>query len=146
VAATEDLPAPWDPQHVVAALGRLYPKLHDALTKRGVDAGLSYAVYDLLSVDWEEQQVTAALAVDADVAIDADGVRTLELPAARAAVTIVRGAPEDVFGAGFRALHAWLDALGQAPDVTQLREVYLDCDGPRDAWVTELQAVVETAP
>jgi DNA-binding transcriptional MerR regulator len=143
VGAHEELPSPWDPQHVAAALGRLYPLVHGALAARGAEPGaISYAVYDLLSVDWQEQRVTAALPVSDDVAIDDDGVRTFLLPAVQAATTIVSGAPEAVFGPGFRALHAWLDSMGRAPDVTQLREVYLDCDGARDTWVTELQAVL----
>ena len=26
------------------------------------------------------------------------------------------------------------------------RELYIDCDGPRDTWVTELQTVLEPRP
>src|SRR5262245_2553169 len=73
--------------------------------------------------------------------VDGDVASTM-LPAVRVASTIVRGAPEDVYGGGFQALHDWLETFGPV-DVTQLREVYLDCNGPRDTWVTELQAVVD---
>jgi DNA-binding transcriptional MerR regulator len=146
VAASEALTAGADPAEIGAVLGRLYPRLHRVLDNRGIAASaFSYALYDELDDDWQEERVTAALGVGGDVTVDDDGVRTAILPAARAATTIVRGAPEEVFAAGFAALRRWLDATGPV-DVTQLREVYLDCDGPRDTWTTELQAVLAEGP
>jgi DNA-binding transcriptional MerR regulator len=142
VAASETLTAAGDPGEITAALGRLYPRLHHVLAAHGVAPGpLSYALYDELDDDWQEERVTAALAVTGDVTVEDDGVHTVVLPAARAAATVVRGAPEEVFAAGFAALRRWLDATG-AVEVAQLREVYFDCDGPRATWVTELQAVL----
>ncbi len=143
VAASEMLSADRD---VAAALGRLYPRLHRALAEHAVAAGpLSYALYDELDRDWSEERVTAALAVPPGVHIDDGDVRTIELPAVRAATTVVRGAPDAVYTPGFAAIQHWLASTG-GPDVTQLREVYLDCDGPRDTWVTELQAVLADTP
>jgi DNA-binding transcriptional MerR regulator len=142
VAASEALAAAGDPAEIGAVLGRLYPRLHRALATDGITAGpFSYALYDELDDDWQEEKVTAALGVGDDVTVEDDGVRTAVLPPARAATTVVRGAPEEVFAAGFAALRRWLDATGPI-EVTQLREVYLDCDGPRDSWITELQAVL----
>lgn len=144
-AATEAL-APGDERDVAAALGRLYPRLHQALSDHDVTwDSLSYALYDDLDHNWQEERVTAALGVAPDAVFDDGDVRTVVLPAARAATTIVRGAPQDVYGPAFQAIHDWLAAQGPV-DVVQLREVYLDCDGPRDTWVTELQAVLADAP
>lgn len=123
-------------------LGRLYPRLHRALAAHEVEAGpFAFALYDDLDHNWQEQRVTAAFSVRPDVDIDADGVQTKVLPAVRAAATVVHGAPDVVYAPAFQALHDWLEAMG-ALQVTQLREVYVDCDGPRDTWVTELQAVL----
>jgi hypothetical protein len=143
VAATETLPTAGEARDIAAVLGRLYPHLHRVLASHGVALGpFSYALYDDLDDDWQEERVTAALSVAADVTIDEDGARTIVLPEAQAATTVVRGAPEDVYGPGFAALRHWIDATGPF-GITQLREVYIDCDGPRGTWVTELQAVLE---
>jgi DNA-binding transcriptional MerR regulator len=129
-------------EEVTAALGRMYPRLHHALVTRGLSAGpFAFALYDDLDEDWKHERVTAALAVDDSVVVDDDDIDTTILPAVRAATTIVRGAPDDVYYRGFQALHDWLEATGPHA-VAQLREVYIDCDGPRDSWVTELQAVI----
>jgi glycine/D-amino acid oxidase-like deaminating enzyme len=54
----------------------------------------------------------------------------------------VRGAPEQKFQDAYRALYEWVDRSGE--QVTPFeRELYIDCDGPRDTWVTELQAILE---
>jgi hypothetical protein len=77
--------------------------------------------------------------------IEADGLATIRLPAVeRAATTVVRGAP-DQFPGAFRALHEWIDQAGERATSFE-RELYVDCDGPRDTWVTELQAILEPAP
>ncbi|WP_206795035.1 hypothetical protein [Amycolatopsis sp. MtRt-6] len=53
---------------------------------------------------------------------------------------MVRGAP-DQFGDAFRALDDWITQSGERATSFE-REVYLDCDGPPDTWVTELQTVL----
>ena len=139
VAASEDVGGI---DEVGAALGRMYPRLHAALTAIGVEpSGPSYAIYDELDGDGAER-VTAALPVADDVVVTADGVGTRDFaPVAHAATVVVHGAPEAVYGDGFAALDRWADTAGErvAP---QKREVYLDCDGPRDTWITELQTVL----
>ena len=80
--------------------------------------------------------------VPSGVTIDGDGLTTIELPAVeRAATTVVRGAP-DKFPTAFRALHEWIERSGDQATSFE-RELYIDCDGPRDTWVTELQAILE---
>jgi hypothetical protein len=69
-------------------------------------------------------------------------MQTIDLdPVERAATTVVRGAP-DQFPDAFRALHDWIDRNGSRATPFE-RELYLDCDGPPDSWVTELQAILE---
>ena len=38
---------------------------------------------------------------------------------------------------------AWAEEAGEER-IGELREVYLDCDGPRDTWVVELQIGLRT--
>jgi hypothetical protein len=44
----------------------------------------------------------------------------------------------DDFNGGFRAFRAWVSEAGEH-STGESREIYLDCDGPRDTWVVELQ-------
>jgi hypothetical protein len=76
------------------------------------------------------------------VTIEADGLTTIWLPAVeRAATTVVRGAP-DQFPGAFGALHEWIGQAGERATSFE-RELYVDCDGPRDTWVTELQVILD---
>jgi DNA-binding transcriptional MerR regulator len=124
------------------ALGRLYPLVHGALHRHAVAyRPPSYALYEH-SVTSEVLRVCAAVPVADGVTIDDDAVTTLQLPAvARAATTVVRGAPDACFHDAFDALHSWASETGNTPTGAD-REVYLDCDGPRDTWVTELQLLL----
>ena len=80
---------------------------------------------------------TAALPVHEDVTIDDDGIASMRLPGLdRVAATVLHGDPD--FHDGFAALIAWAEEAGEER-TGELREVYLDCDGPRDTWVVELQ-------
>jgi DNA-binding transcriptional MerR regulator len=129
---------------IAAAAGRMYPRLHDALVRHGVAfGGVSLALYDESGDDARPMRLTTALPVPADVDIDDGALTTLELPAVeRAATTVVVGSPER-FHAAFEALHAWTGMTGER-EVGSEREVYVDCDGPRDSWVTELQVLLES--
>ncbi len=87
-------------------------------------------------------RLTTALRIPGGTAIEGDGVTTIDLPAVeRAATTVVRGAP-DRFPGAFRALHEWIGRSGHQATTFE-RELYIDCDGPRDTWVTELQTILE---
>jgi DNA-binding transcriptional MerR regulator len=144
VAASEDITGP---DEIGDALGRLYPRLHAALGRRGVEfREPSYALYEDTDDERLSLRVAAALPVPDGVTIADDGVDTVELPAvARAATTVVRGAPEAFFHDAFRALHDWAERTGEQTTGFE-REVYLDCDGSRDTWVTELQAILAPKP
>lgn len=82
-------------------------------------------------------RITFAVPVPDGVQCERDGFRTEELPALeRVAATVIHGDPD--FHGAFQALHAWAREAGET-GTGESREVYLDCDGPRDTWVVELQ-------
>lgn len=143
VTLTEDLPGV---EAIGAACDRMYPRLHAALARHRVQFdGLSLALYEDTEDDGRPLRLTTALRIPGGMTIDDDGLATVELPAVeRAATTVVHGAP-DKFAGAFRALHEWIDRTGNKPTSFD-RELYIDCDGPRDTWVTELQTVLAPAP
>ena len=140
VASSEDLVGV---DEIGEACGRMYPKLHAALARFQVAFdGLSLALYEDTDDEDRPLRLTTALQVPSYVAIEGDGVATIELSAIdRAATTVVRGAPEQFHNA-FRAIHEWVERTGNRA-TRHDRELYIDCDGPRDTWVTELQTILE---
>ena len=140
VALSEDLVG-YD--EIGEACRRMYPQLHAALARHRVGFhGLSLALYEDTGDEDLPLRITTALPVPSEVTIDVDGLTTIELTAVeRAATTVVRGAPEK-FHEAFRALHEWIEQSGDQATSFE-RELYLDCDGPRDTWVTELQSILE---
>ena len=143
VALTEDLTGV---DQIGAACGRMYPRLHAALAQHRVRfEGLSLALYEDTGDERRPLRVTTALPVPGGVSIEGGGLVTIELPAvARAATTVVRGAP-DQFADAFRALHEWIDRNGDRATSFD-RELYIDCDGAPETWVTELQAILQPEP
>ncbi|MEO5838491.1 MAG: MerR family transcriptional regulator [Acidimicrobiales bacterium] len=125
------------------ACGRMYPKLHAALARHQVAFdGLSLTLYEDTDDEDRPLRLTTALQVPSEVTIEGDGLATIELPAVdRAATTVVRGAP-DQFHDAFRAIHEWVEQTGDRATRYE-RELYIDCDGLRDTWVTELQTILE---
>lgn len=143
VTLTEELES-YD--QIGAACDRLYPRLQAALARHAVPFdGLSIAQYEETGDESRPLRITTALPVPPGVTIEGDGLRTSELAAVeRAATTVVRGDPAQ-FAAAFRALHEWVDQTGDQATAFE-RELYIDCDGPRDTWVTELQVLMQPAP
>lgn len=143
VAVTEELES-YD--QIGAACDRLYPRLFGALAQRGVPFdGLSIAQYEDTGNEARPLRITTALPVPGGVTIEDGELFTLDLAAVeRAATTVVRGDPAQFAGA-FRALHEWTGQTGAQASAFE-RELYIDCDGPRDTWVTELQVLLEPAP
>jgi DNA-binding transcriptional MerR regulator len=140
VALSEDLAGV---DEIGEACGRMYPQLHAALARdRVAFDGLSLALYEDTGDEDRPLRLTTALPVPSGVTIEGDGLTTIELAAVeRAATTVVRGAP-DQFHDAFRALHEWIDRNGDEATSCE-RELYIDCDGPRDTWVTELETIPE---
>jgi hypothetical protein len=123
-----------DVQDIGPAHGRSWPRLHAALEAHGV-------AFHAPSIAREQGdgpiQFTAALPVREDVTIADDGFESMRLPGLdRVAATVLRGDPN--FHEGFAALMTWAEEAGEER-TGELREVYLDCEGPRDTWVVELQ-------
>ena len=115
---------------------RLWPRLHAVMLEMGVDR-----VPPSIAVERGSGPIefTAAVPVPDGAACD-DGARTYELPGlVRAATTVMYG---DDFDRGFHALRVWIAGASER-EAGELREIYLDCDGPRDTWVVELQLALE---
>jgi DNA-binding transcriptional MerR regulator len=122
--------------------GRLFGEVYAALARVGVEpVGPPVALYfDSGDADAPIEVVAALPIGTADVS-DAS-VDVLDLPAApRAVATIHRGHMNRV-ERGYEALLQWAQETGEHVDGYS-REVYLDCDGGPDSWVTELQFVLE---
>jgi DNA-binding transcriptional MerR regulator len=121
--------------------GRLFGELNARMVRAGV-APIGPAValyYDSGDADTPIEVVAALPIGTEDVA--AAGVDVLDLPAVpRAVATVHRGHMNRV-ERGYEALLRWTEQTGQRVDGYS-REVYLDCDGPPDTWVTELQFVL----
>jgi len=119
--------------------GRLFGELYGELDRVGVaPVGATIALYE------ESEDAAAPIKVMACVAIDeADDVRSdrvdvVDIPAiSRAATTIHRGSMARV-EEGYRALLRWADETGEQIDGFS-REIYLECVGDPETWVTELQ-------
>ena len=143
VALSEDLTGI---DEIGDACSRMYPRLHAALARHSVVFnGLSLALYEDTGVEARPLRLTTALPVPGEVTIDGDGLSTVQLPAVeRAATTVVHGPPER-FHEAFQALHEWVERAGERATSFD-RELYIDCDGPRDTWVTELQTLLEPRP
>jgi DNA-binding transcriptional MerR regulator len=128
---------------IAEACGRMYPLLHAALAERQlVFEGLSLALYEDTGDDDRPMRLTTALPIPSEVTIEGDGLSTVELATVeRAATTVVHGAPEK-FADAYQALHQWIEQSGDQATPFE-RELYIDCDGPPDTWVTEIQTILE---
>ena len=134
LTVTEDLATVGD---IGPAHGRSWPRLHAQLERLGIER-----VPPSIAQECGRDPIrfTAAVLVPDGVHYDADGFATIELPALpRAAATVIHGDPD--FHAAFQALHAWTADAGETA-TGESREVYLDCDGPRETWVVELQVAL----
>jgi DNA-binding transcriptional MerR regulator len=122
---------------IASAHGRLWPRLDSIVEELGLDR-----VPPSIARERGRGPIefTVALPVPDGIRYDGSGVQTCEIPSlARAATTVMYG---DDFNGGFRALRAWISDAGER-EAGELREIYLDCDGPRDTWVVELQLALE---
>ena len=72
--------------------------------------------------------------------ISTDDIETTEFRLIeRAATTVISGDPD--YDEAFTALQRWVDEMGETA-AGHNREVYLDCEGPRNTWVVELQVAI----
>jgi len=123
------------------AHARLWPRVHAVLDRLGVEF---HAPSIAVEHGTGPIAFTAALPVPDDVRDPGDGAEAFELPGLeRAATTVIHGNPD--FHGGFQALFDWIAQTGERP-AGESREIYLDCDGPRDTWVVELEVALEPRP
>lgn len=122
--------------------GRLFGELHVNLTRVDVaPTGPSVALYNDADDAVAPIEVFAAVPIGPQD-VSASGIEVLDLPAVpRAVATIHRGHMNRV-ERGYEALLRWTEQTGERVDGYS-REVYLDCDGKPETWVTELQFVLE---
>ena len=122
---------------------RLYTTLFSALDEAGIEpVGLHCAMYE--QRDDGRIDVIAAVPVDSAVdASDLDGVELTDLAAVDRAATLVHTGDMADCDRSYQVLQQWIDDANETP-VGLSREIYLDCSGTRDQWVTELQFVLES--
>jgi DNA-binding transcriptional MerR regulator len=113
-------------------LGEILPRLYRAITPTGP----AIACYEDSGDEARPIRVVAALPVDP--ASSADGLDVRDLPGLARAATMVHHGSMATVDRDYRNLMRWADATGERIEGYS-REVYLDCDGPLDTWVTELQ-------
>ena len=118
----------------------LYRELNAQLAAHGIAvSGPSVAWYEDSEDETRPVGIIAGLPIDAAAAPSDLVERTL--PAAdRAATTVHRGSMDDCV-AGYEALLRWTEDTVEHIEGYS-REIYLECDGPPDTWVTELQFVL----
>lgn len=134
LTVTEEVPGV---DEIGAAHARMWPRVHRALDDLGIErTAPSFAV----EVGTAPIQFTVALPVPETTTVHNSHASTVELAGlTRAATTVIHG---DGFNAGFDALRTWIRNAGER-EAGELREIYLDCDGPRDTWVVELQLALQ---
>jgi DNA-binding transcriptional MerR regulator len=138
VAELTALAPGFDPTSIGPVVGPLYDELCRRLEAAGVQpAGAPIAYYDERP---DGILVHAAMPVN----VEANGFdfEIVDLPEIRQAATIVHhGSMDNVLMTG-QELARWIDASDYKP-LGLVREVYLQCTGDQETWVTELQEAVE---
>ena len=119
--------------------GRLFGELYGELDRAGVaPAGPTIALYEESEVAAAPIKVMACVPIDETDDITSDRIEVADVPAIpRAATTIHRGSMAHVEEA-YRALLRWAEETGEQIDGFS-REIYLECVGDPETWVTELQ-------
>jgi DNA-binding transcriptional MerR regulator len=135
--------ASYDPADIGPTIQPLYPQLIERLEKAGVEpVGPSIAFYSPASeVSEDAVNVRATFPVGPH---DVEGLESFDLPAIEAA-TIVHHGSMDGVDETYQTLTAWIEDHGHRA-TGYAREVYLACPDDIDAWVTELQIPLDSAP
>ncbi len=121
--------------------GRLYPSLYGELGRLGITpVGPQTALYR----EREDGQieVVAGAPIAPDVTIDSPFVVAEHLPTVDRAATLIHHGAMANISESYEALMAWMSEAGETP-IGYSRELYLDCAGEQDTWVTELQFVLQ---
>jgi DNA-binding transcriptional MerR regulator len=133
--------ASFEPEAITPVIGPLYDRLLQALGRAGVaPAGPGVAYY--------EPTADGAVVVHAAVPVNVGdatglGLTVVDLPPIERAATVIhRGSMDEVMPT-LQTLARWIDDHGYR-SAGPNRELYLDADGDRATWVTELQEPIET--
>jgi DNA-binding transcriptional MerR regulator/predicted transcriptional regulator YdeE len=133
VAELSAVAADFESPAITPVIRPLYDRLVGRLAAGGVTAvGAPIAYYEEVP---DGVLVHAAMPVPPGAA--PPDVSVVDLPAADVAVVVHRGAMAGV-DAGWQELATWVEAHGYRT-AGQSREVYLECPGDENRWVTELQ-------
>lgn len=158
VAELSGIAESFEPEHIGPVIGPLYEELFRRLATAGVQpAGPAIAYYEPGPADAPEGSVAVHAAVQvagqagvqagAQVGVGPDaghGFDVVDLPGVERAATVVHRGPMDAILPTAQTLARWIEANGYRA-TGYARELYLDCDGPKETWVTELQEAVSEA-
>ena len=143
VAELTGTAASFEPESISPVIGPLYDELRNRLDRAELTpTGPDIAYYEDTS-DGDGIIVHATIPVDADPGEDRD-FAIVDLPEIEQAATIVHRASMDDAMSTIQTLAHWIDANGYR-SASYNRELYVECDESRDAWVTELQVPIATS-
>lgn len=134
------------PEHIGPVIGPLYEELHGRLAAAGVaPTGPAVAYYEPAPGAGPEGAVTVHAGIQVAVEPAAgQPFDVVDLPGIEQAATIVHRGSMDTILPTAQALARWTDAHGYR-STGYARELYLDCEGGKESWVTELQEPVAKA-
>jgi DNA-binding transcriptional MerR regulator len=137
VAELSDTAGGFEPEQISPVIVPMYEDLFARLGRAAVTpAGPSIAYYEDAPAG-DGVVVHAAVPVNADPGGDYD-FAIVDLPEIERAATIVHRGSMDKVMPTIQTLARWIDANGHR-SAGYNRELYLECCGDRDTWVTELQ-------
>lgn len=133
----------YEPEHIGPVIGPLYEELCRRLEAAGVaPTGPAVAYYDAAPGGAPEGAVTVHAGVPVAVEpVAGQPFEIVDLPGIEQAATIVHRGSMDAIVSTAQTLARWVDANGYR-STGYARELYLDCDGPKETWVTEIQEPV----
>jgi DNA-binding transcriptional MerR regulator/effector-binding domain-containing protein len=119
---------------------RLYGRVFGELGRAGVQpAGPNVAFYEERADG--RVDVFAAVPIADGAGLDPAVVTVRSLPAAARAATLIHRGSMATCSSSYETLLRWIDAAGEQASGYS-REIYLDCAGDFDTWVTELQFIL----
>jgi DNA-binding transcriptional MerR regulator len=126
--------------------GRLFGELYSELDRLAIaPTGPMIALYEDSELADTPIKVMAGVPVDEAEDVTSDRIKIVDVPAVpRGATTIHRGSMARV-DEGYQALFRWAEETGERIDGYS-REIYLECDGDPETWVTELQFALHERP
>jgi DNA-binding transcriptional MerR regulator len=144
VAELTGTAASFGPEDIVPVIQPLYEQLCRRLTDAGVTpAGPNIAYYED-SPDGDDTIIVHAGVTVAAEPRDRYDFAIVDLPRIESAATIVHRGSMDGVMPTVQSLARWIDANGYRSSGYN-RELYLECTGSPDQWVTELQEPITPA-